>query len=81
MAKRGWATDMRQPPQLRRWEVRAGDEVNIIEAHYCFDNNDDGRGLVFRRYIDDNPENRTRVVAAFSVGFWQSYKELNDDQD
>lgn len=44
-----------------------------VDAHYAFDNDDDGRGLVFRRCNDDG--DRTRIVAQFKPGAWEMYQE------
>ena len=65
-------------PQLREYVVTLPDcrEI-VVQAHYCFNNADDGRGLIFRRFIDDNTENKTYVVAEFATGFWASYREVN----
>lgn len=49
--------------------------VHDVEASYAFDNSDEGRGLTFRRHIDDNPSSKTYVVAEFSAGSWKFYKE------
>lgn len=76
--RRGHAENQRDGPQLRTWQVRTPEGWDTIESHFCFDNNERGEGLVFRRYIDDNPENKTRVVAAYANGYWQAYKELEN---
>lgn len=77
MAKRGYAETVRDPPKLRRWAVRANDVVEEVNAHFCFDNGEDG--LTFRRYHDDNPDNKTSVVAAYAKGYWQTYKEIDEN--
>lgn len=71
----------RGPIKLRKFAVLATGasgqmESFHIEAHYAFDNSDEGRGLIFRRYEDDDPENRTTIVAQFAQGFWASFREL-----
>jgi hypothetical protein len=53
--------------------VRANDVWDDIYAHYVFDNG--AEGLTFRRYEDDNPDKKTRVVASYAQGYWQTYKE------
>lgn len=75
----GRASDFRDPP-LRVWQVKDSEGVtHEIAAHYCFNNDGDGRGLVFRRYQNDDPDNRTEVVAAFAVGHWAFYKEITSE--
>lgn len=59
----------------KTWVVTDTDgAVHNVTAHYCFNNNDDGRGLVFRRYEDDDKRNFTEVVAAFAPGHWMKYE-------
>lgn len=73
------ARDFARGPQLRRYEVRFPDQSTVIlEAHYCFDNSDTGQGLIFRRYVNDDTESRTYVVAGYAPGFWAGYRELVD---
>ena len=75
----GRARDFARGPQLRRYLVTLPNgHVRVIEAHYAFDNSDEGKGLVFRRFIEDNTENRTYVVATYAPGFWASFEELVD---
>ena len=68
-----YGSNRRNPPaQLRKYLVETADNTIEVEAHFMF--HEDG-GLMFRRYIDDNPENRTNVVALFAPGYWQSVTE------
>lgn len=71
------AREFAQGPKLRCYRVTLPNgDVHDVQSHFCFNNADDGRGLIFRRYIDDNTENRTYVVAEYAPGFWASYTEL-----
>lgn len=71
------AREFAQGPRLRKYRVTLPNgELQDIDAHFCFNNADDGRGLIFRRYVEDNTENRTFVVAEFAPGFWASYMEI-----
>lgn len=71
------ARDFARGPQLRKYAVTlANGEERRVYAHFCFNNSEDGRGLVFRRYVDDDTNNRTYVVAEYAMGFWASYEEL-----
>lgn len=66
--------------RLRRFIVRDVEGiVHEIEAHYCFNNDDDGRGLVLRRRLNDDSSERTEVVATFAKGYWTFYKEITDE--
>ena len=67
------AKDYARGPVLRHWVIKAGDEYHHVDAHYS----DGGKDLVFRRYIDDDAENRTYVVMAFAQGKWDYVKEVN----
>lgn len=59
----------------KHWIVQDTDgTLHEVEAHYCFNNNDDGRGLVFRRHEEDDKRNWTEVVAAFAPGHWTKYE-------
>lgn len=73
MAKRGHAESVRDGPKLRHFQVRANDVWDDVYAHYVFDNG--AEGLTFRRHEDDNPDKKTRVVASYAQGYWQTYKE------
>lgn len=69
---------MRDGPKLRTWEVKDTDDVyHEITAHFCFDNAEEG--LIFRRYKNDDLEERTTVVASFARGFWKFYKETTSN--
>lgn len=73
------ARDFARGPQLRKYEVRFPDQSTVtVDAHYCFNNADEGKGLVFRRFINDDTENKTYVVAEYAPGFWAAYRELVD---
>lgn len=62
------------PVHLREYVVVTGvTDVIKIEAHFMFN---EEYGLIFRRYIDDNPNNRTKVVALFAPGHWQRVVEI-----
>lgn len=61
--------------RMRKYEVVERDGAHhFLEAHYCFNNGDEG--LVFRRY--DKGEDKSTVVAVFAAGSWAHYKELTD---
>lgn len=61
------------------WRVLDSDGVSHeIVAHFCFNNNDDGRGLVFRRYVDDDKRNRADVVVTFAPGYWNKYEAVSN---
>lgn len=64
---------------LKQWMVVDYEgEDHVVTAHYCFNNGEEG--LLFRRHHDDNPDQRTYIVAAFAQGGWRFYKEVNDGE-
>lgn len=74
--------DMKITVRLRKYDVliklvepngRTVYEHVEVEAHYVFDNDEDGRGLVFRRINED--DGRARLVAQFKPGAWDMYQE------
>jgi hypothetical protein len=76
------ATDLRDPPRLRTYRVKDDEGIwHEHVAHFGFDNQDEGRGLIFRRYRDDNPANRTYVVASYAQGSWKFYEETQNGDE
>lgn len=69
--------ETRKAPPLREYAVVELDGTeHTILAHFGFDNSDEGKGLVFRRYRDDDRDNFTYVVAAFAQGSYKFWKEI-----
>jgi len=76
--------DIKAAPPLRRYSVVYVTQRNEsyfqtatmeIEAHFAFDNTSEGRGLVFRRYNDQNDmESKTYVVGEFKE--YVMYQEI-----
>lgn len=49
---------------------------HTVQAHLAFNNEGRGEGYVFRRYYDNDV--RTEIVAEFSPGSVQFYKDLTN---
>lgn len=63
---------------LKQWHVVDYEgEDHYIVANYCFNNGEEG--LIFRRHHDDDPDQRTHIVAAFAQGGWRFYKEIQSN--
>lgn len=59
---------------LRRYLIQdAAGKEHVVEAHFCFDNSHEGRGLLLRRIDSDGS---TKVVGTWAPGFWASFREL-----
>lgn len=75
--------DRSKVPPLRKYQVvyvtgRSESSLQTstmdIDAHFAFDNTNEGKGLVFRRYnSDDDVDAKTYVVAEFKE--YIMYKE------
>ena len=62
--------------KLKRWEVVDKDgNAHLVEAHYAFNNGEEG--LVFRCRVKPSDE-YTSVVAAWGHGFWAFCKEIRN---
>jgi hypothetical protein len=69
-------------PVLRTYEVcyPMGPETirEKVQAHYAFDNRSQNEGLIFRRYVNDDTESKTYVVAAYADYIY--FKEVPNNE-
>lgn len=63
----------------RYYEVITREGAVTIAAHFMFD--DDNGGILFRRYISDNPRLKTEIVGKFATGYWLSVREVKNDEE